>query len=617
MLLEISSSFYGLTVIEDLTENHHGEREVFLMADSEGAKHVVTVFNLDSGRYATRKEGSAAELVDEIRLRSSIRLPELPGAEDAQLAMTGGGVRLAWYSVPYFEGCKLIDMINCDSPFDPATALSIINNICSAIIILGTHTDGGGHYNLNPGNILVSEDNRVLITGTTYASGSISGNPAFPTGGIDRLFRAPETFRGLFSTSSDVCSMGLLLATMVLGRYPREVDASPEISDRDFVHNLLASRRKDVKLRESLSGNIYAIFVQSTIPDKNLRTTVHQFRAALKKAGAQDHSCSPVSAGRQDSSAPTSCGTSTRCTARHPGVAATADPAIRRAGGGLDQVAGMAGLKSLLRRNFVEIIKNRELAKKFGIKPPNGILLYGAPGCGKTFVAEKAAQESGLNYRIISPGELGSIYVHGTQTKIAEAFEQARKNAPMILILDEFDAMAPKRCEGDPGNQANEVNEFLTQLNNCADSGVYVMMTSNFPTALDAAVTRRGRLDEKIYVGLPDADARRELFALELKDKPCSDDIDTTRLAEATADYNCADISYIVKETARKCFEEAVAGADENTSAISQAKLLATIKNTVPSVSPEQIRGYEKIREQFESRDGRSGRPSLGFKYQS
>lgn len=280
---------------------------------------------------------------------------------------------------------------------------------------------------------------------------------------------------------------------------------------------------------------------------------------------------------------------------------------------GLDEVAGMSDLKAVLRRNFVDIVKNRQMARMYGITPPNGILLYGAPGCGKTFVAEKAAQESGLKYKIVNPSDFGSIYIHGSQTKIAEAFKEAEKNAPMILIFDEFDAIAPKR-DADNNNQANEVNEILTQMNNCAARGIYVLATTNRPEMIDAACLRAGRMDEKFYVGLPDADARKEIFAMELKKRPCDSDIDLELLGTATTDFTCGDISYIVKETARRCFDEALRNGDGNAVPLTTDRLLEVAKSTIPSVSPKDIRLYQELKDKMEHRDKENkSRGRVGF----
>lgn len=280
---------------------------------------------------------------------------------------------------------------------------------------------------------------------------------------------------------------------------------------------------------------------------------------------------------------------------------------------GLDEVAGMSDLKYVLRRNFVDTVKNRQMARMYGITPPNGILLYGAPGCGKTFVAEKAAQESGLKYKIVNPSDFGSIYIHGSQGKIAETFKEAEKNAPMILIFDEFDAIAPKR-DADNNNQANEVNEILTQMNNCAARGIYVLATTNRPEMIDSACLRAGRMDEKFYVGLPDADARKEIFAMELKKRPCDSDIDLELLGNATNDYTCGDISYIVKETARRCFDEALRNGDGNAVPLTTDRLLEVAKSTIPSVSPKDIRLYQELKDKMEHRDKENkSRGRVGF----
>ncbi len=262
----------------------------------------------------------------------------------------------------------------------------------------------------------------------------------------------------------------------------------------------------------------------------------------------------------------------------------------------------MSDLKSVLRRNFVDIVKNRQMARMYGITPPNGILLYGAPGCGKTFVAEKAAQESSLKYKIINPSDFASIYIHGSQGKIAETFKEAEKNAPMILIFDEFDAIAPKR-NADNNNQANEVNEILTQLNNCASKGIFVLATTNRPDMIDAACLRAGRMDEKFYVGLPDTDARKEIFAMELKKRPCDSDIDLELLGNVTSDFTCGDISYVVKETARRCFDEALRNGDGNAVPLTTEKLMEVAKSTIPSVSPKDIRLYQGLKDKMEHRD--------------
>lgn len=279
---------------------------------------------------------------------------------------------------------------------------------------------------------------------------------------------------------------------------------------------------------------------------------------------------------------------------------------------GLDEVAGMADLKALFRRDFIRIVRNPKVAKAYGIKPSNCTLLYGPQGCGKTFIAEKAAQESGLKYKMVNPSELGSIYVHGSQQKIAELFEEAEKNGPMILIFDEFDAMVPKRDSDLNGNQANEVNEMLTQLNNCAARGIYVLATTNRPGLLDPAIMRKGRVDRALFVALPDKEARAELFRLEIQKRPAGD-MDYESLASVTDNYTCSDISFIVEESARLCFEETLDRKLDEPLPLSMTRLMEVIKKTVPSVTESQRKEYLELKAKMEDKQPDDGRKRVGF----
>ena len=168
-------------------------------------------------------------------------------------------------------------------------------------------------------------------------------------------------------------------------------------------------------------------------------------------------------------------------------------------GNGFKDVAGMNQLKCKLSRNFVDIVQNRELAAQFQITPPNGILLWGPPGTGKTFISRKLAEESGMLFSLIKPSDLGNIYIHGSQSMIADLFTRseelaAKNNCGVLLVFDEFDSLVPKRGVNDDNNQANEVAEFLTRLNDCAEKNIFVVATTNRIDAIEPSIIRKGRL---------------------------------------------------------------------------------------------------------------------------
>ena len=171
----------------------------------------------------------------------------------------------------------------------------------------------------------------------------------------------------------------------------------------------------------------------------------------------------------------------------------------QKSGSGFKDVAGLDELKQMVTEGFINVLKNQECAKAYGITPPS-MLFYGPAGCGKTFFAEKIAEELGINFIKVVPDDLASTLVHGTQEKIGEVFRKAEHKAPTLIFFDEFDAMVPQRSNDDRNYQNGETNEFLCMLNNAAEKGIYVLAATNHPERIDKAVLRTGRIDEIIYV---------------------------------------------------------------------------------------------------------------------
>ena len=279
---------------------------------------------------------------------------------------------------------------------------------------------------------------------------------------------------------------------------------------------------------------------------------------------------------------------------------------------GFKDVAGMEELKTLITESFINVLNNREIAQAYGILPPS-LMFYGPAGCGKTFFAEKVAEEVGVNFMKVVPDDIASKWIHGTQEKIAEVFRKAERNAPTLLFFDEFDAMVPVRTGEDRHNQNNEVNEFLCMMNNASEKGIYIIAATNHPENIDKAALRTGRIDELIYIDMPDKASRESSFRLSLSKLPASEDIDYEKLADMTFGYNCSDISYIVKLASRKMFNESIAHKDQPHKLITQVQLEEAIKHKAPSVSPRDLREYERVRSEFSPKDEGRKRVTIGF----
>jgi AAA+ superfamily predicted ATPase len=256
-------------------------------------------------------------------------------------------------------------------------------------------------------------------------------------------------------------------------------------------------------------------------------------------------------------------------------------PPSSATGLGLDKVAGMHALKDLLRREVVTPVRNPEPYRRYGLSIPNGILLYGPPGCGKTYIARQLAEELGHYFVEIIPSELASPYIHQSVIRIRELFDAAAEHAPAVVFIDEFEALVPSRggLGGQQQYKAEEVTEFLVHLNSCSEKNIFVIAATNQPEKIDPAVRRTGRLDKLIYVGPPDGVARREMLALHLAGRPVATDFDIDALAEALDCYSASDLRFLVDEAARYALKN---GQD-----ITNESFRSAIERVQPSVTPE------------------------------
>ncbi|KAG8763932.1 AAA+-type ATPase [Ceratobasidium sp. 423] len=251
--------------------------------------------------------------------------------------------------------------------------------------------------------------------------------------------------------------------------------------------------------------------------------------------------------------------------------------------GGLDKQIAVV-------RDLIEIpLTNPGLFHQFGLKPPKGILLYGPPGTGKTHLARAIARSTNASLLAISGAELASAFHGETEARLRAVFADARKQSPCIIVLDEVDAMCPRREDGGGGVEARVVATLLTELDGIDTAGqdgqrkqprIVVVATTNRPNAIDPALRRPGRFDREIEIGIPDASARLEILSILLRNTPHElADQELESLAGRTHGYVGADLSAVVRDAGTRAIKRTLAsGTPSPITAIDLSHALLTIR---------------------------------------
>ncbi len=490
--------------------------------------------------------------------------------------------KFRYITTEFISGESALDRIKRVGPLSDIEASSIIEkiiNICDSLhnseppILLNGLSLDNIMFDLSSGSEEIVLRNLINLRNfdSSFKFNHIDG--------VSPFLISTESFNNVFTPKSDQFNIAAILFHLIEGIPPWYSEKNTNLNNTEEVDIFLENRNIPLNFLNNKDDHLKNIIVKSL--DSNSDNRFDSINSMLKFLNREtllsNQSTKPVK--------------------KH-----------KKLGNGFKDIGGMNSLKELLKTKVLDVLNKPEHFKKYGVTVPNGMLLYGPPGCGKTFISEKFCEEAGYNFFLIKPSDLSSIYVSGGEEKIGNLFNQAEQNAPSVICFDEVDAVMPKRTEGSHQSISSRVNEFLAQINKCSDRGIFVIATTNKPDLIDEAILRTGRLEIQLYVGPPDFEARKSMFQIFLNKRYAEIGLDYNKLSELTENLVSSDIDFIVNKAAH-----AAAMAD---SRISNKIIEDVIKSFKPSVSKRIIDSYNQAHKEFENEESNTEKynPRIGFK---
>ncbi len=492
-----------------------------------------------------------------------------------------GEKRYHYLVTVFYRGISLYDAVRNEGPFDLEDAAQITLCVLSGLSFI--HSRALIHNDIRPTNIILQELDDGMLLPTIIDLGHISymvkGRPTFFDEDLMPYFRAPETFRTVYTVKSDIFSTGALLYFLIFGKAPWEdLDLRAFEGDKQKIANeVKKARKKDLVLETDevkLPDYMKAILQKALAKKPDDR-----FNSAVEFAQAIAEQLMPELAKRMDETDTTN------------GESADLQPSMqitfkKGSGNGFDKVTGRDELKEQLRKEVLFALQNPEKAKKYQLPAINGVLLYGPPGCGKSLVLESFAEELGFNYSLIKAAEFGNIYQEGVLDNLQRLFDAAEIKAPFVLCFDELEFLAPNpNAESEEVGVTAQISALFGMLNECSKKGILVVATTNRPDMIDQSIMRVGCFDRVFFVPQPDFEARKDIFMDHLKYRPC-EELDFDELAKMSDDFNAGDITEAVNEAAMT--------AAYNDVPISQKILVDVLKYKDPTYSTKSRIGFKK-----------------------
>ena len=512
--------------------------DTYRVADDRGNRAFLKVFRPD--RIPEHRLGAGGKLL-EVAILESLHHARIPSVIESGVLKEGKCPYLLTELIP---GETLDHRLQREFALRPAPAQALLGDLLGVVAYLHGLDDPVVHNELVPSNVVLdSRDERPFLIDFGHARRVSDGKPPHPSS-IDPHYLPNECYEdGVSTRTSDVFALGAIYFRTLFGMPPWDLRTA-ESGQGDLREALRDARSKPLPIpARTLGGEIDANTLSaikkalSLRPEDRFRDAGMFLAELIQEPASHRSAIGGQTTGRRTAPGPTNTRPLKPVAPQRRGFAA---------------VGGMDELKRTLAEEVIGPLRDPGRYTKLGLGIPNGLLLYGPPGCGKSFIAERFGEELGYAFRKVTPADLASIYIHGTQEKIRHLFDQVRKEAPCVLFLDEVDAMIPSREHTINQGYASEVNEWLAQMNECGKTGVFVIAASNQRDRIDEAALRKGRLDKSVYVGPPDHDARAAIFEVHLSGRPCDAAIDCNKLARLARGRVGSDIKFLVDEAARE-----------------------------------------------------------------
>lgn len=524
----------------------------------------------------------------EIEILKKIDHPNLVGYHDNGDLLIGNQ-KYAYVILDFISGETLADKMKREHVFNPYEAREIIIGVLNGLNYLHEQNIPIIHNDVTNSNVMLDLSRPITIPRIIdfgYARYLNQPNSDFQKEGLNIYYSANETFNRVFSIQSEIFSVGALYYHLLTGLPPWFIELSRNKSNlQELEGDILNERKRPLRLvctNSQISADTLNIITKALQPiAENRFESTKEFILAINgeiKIEAPIHHNAPISSSKVKE---------------------------QKTGEGFSAIAGMQELKDTIKLDVIDALNNKEKYAEYGLNIPNGMLLYGPPGCGKTFFAEKMAEEIGFNFYQIKPSDIQSKWVNASQENVKNLFDEARKNAPSVIFIDELDALVPNRDNVSVNHMnTSVVNEFLAQMNNCGDDNIFIIGATNRPSSIDPAILRSGRLDKHVYIPPPDIQAREMMFRLYLIKRPVELGLDYIALANATENYVSSDIKFLCDEASRNALKL--------NSRITMEILQSTISSNKPSVSEEELINYGRI--DSKQTNIQKERPKIGFK---